>query len=210
MCPRSGHSDYRGWPSQTRRNARVVARVGKPALGVPARAVPDTLGWLGVVIMMTIESACIPLPSEIIMPLSGHIWSITLVRHPGGRASSARSAVLSARPSPTGWARWAGGPIIEKYGKYVLIRHHHLDMADRWFARWGEADRLLQPPGAHRAHLYFLPGGRGANELPQVPASTLSSGSFPWSAGLAWAGWRSGTRARCARPCAPSISRLPS
>src|SRR5437868_1420750 len=89
----------------------------------------QTAGWLGVVIMMTIESACIPLPSEIIMPLSGqylvHDWLGVLEAGFFGALGCTIGSTIAY------WVGALGGrPIIEKYGNYVLIRHHHLEVAD--------------------------------------------------------------------------------
>src|SRR4051812_3661900 len=105
-----------------------------------------TLGYSGVVLLMAIESACIPLPSEIIMPFSGYLvskgemnlWLVSL--------AGAVGCVLGSMVAY--WVGMYGGrPLIEKYGKYILVSPHDLDLADRWFKRYGEiivfASRLL-------------------------------------------------------------------
>src|SRR5262249_39391720 len=97
----------------------------------------STLGYGGVVLLMAIESACIPLPSEIIMPFSGYLVSkgemnLSLVGLAGevGRVVGAMMGY---------WVGMYGGrPLIEKYGRFFLIPHHDLDLADRWFAKYGE------------------------------------------------------------------------
>ncbi|HYX40140.1 MAG TPA: DedA family protein, partial [Pyrinomonadaceae bacterium] len=95
------------------------------------------LGYGGVVLLMAIESACIPLPSEVIMPFSGYLvhtgrFNLWLVALAGAFGCVVGSMVAY-------WVGMYGGrPLIEKYGKYVLISHHDLDLADRWFARYGE------------------------------------------------------------------------
>src|SRR5438132_3594080 len=104
------------------------------------------LGYAGIVLLMAIESACIPLPSEIIMPFSGYLvytgrfnlWAVGVAGAFGCVAGS-----LGAY-----WVGMYGGrPVIEKYGRYVLVSQHDLDLAERWFARTGElivfARRLL-------------------------------------------------------------------
>ena len=106
----------------------------------------SALGYGGIVLLMAIESACIPLPSEIIMPFSGYLvykgelnlWIVSV--------AGAVGCVLGSLVAY--WAGIYGGrPFIEKYGRYVLISHHDLDLADRWFDRFGEvivfASRLL-------------------------------------------------------------------
>lgn len=96
--------------------------------------------WPGVVVLMAIESACIPLPSEIIMPLSGWI----LIRNQGlGPQYVFMAGTFGALGCLIGsvatyWVGKAGGrPFLEKYGKYILISHHDLDVADRWFSKRG-------------------------------------------------------------------------
>jgi membrane protein DedA with SNARE-associated domain len=95
------------------------------------------LGYAGIVLMMAIESACIPLPSEIIMPFSGYLvytgemklWAVSVAGAIGCVLGSLVAYWVGA---------WGGRPLIEKYGKYILISHHDLDLADRWFNRHGE------------------------------------------------------------------------
>lgn len=93
-------------------------------------------GYVGVALLMGIESAAIPLPSEIIMPFAGYLasegrfslWGLALA---GGVGSAIGSAV-------TYWlGRYGGRPLIERYGRYILISQHDLALADRFFARFG-------------------------------------------------------------------------
>jgi membrane protein DedA with SNARE-associated domain len=104
------------------------------------------LGYAGVAALMAVESACIPLPSEVILPFSGYlvatgvfnIWLVALMGAVGCVLGSIVAYYAGA---------WGGRPWIEKYGKYVLVSHHDLDIADRWFTRYGDiivlAARLL-------------------------------------------------------------------
>jgi membrane protein DedA with SNARE-associated domain len=93
-------------------------------------------GWVAVFILMVLESACIPVPSEAIMPFAGFVVS-------QGKMSLAAIVVAGVAGNIVGsWiAYWiglyGGRPFVDKYGKYVLLRHHHLDVAERWFERWG-------------------------------------------------------------------------
>src|SRR2546421_12145949 len=97
----------------------------------------STLGYAGIVLLMAIESACIPLPSEIIMPFSGYlvytgrfnIWAVSVA----GAAGCVVGSMVAY------WVGMYGGrPFIERYGRFVLVSQHDLDIADRWFARRGE------------------------------------------------------------------------
>src|SRR5437868_14217464 len=95
---------------------------------------------------MAIESACIPLPSEVIMPFSGYliytgrfnIWGVSIAGAVGCVVGSLGAYRVGMR---------GGRPLVKKYGRYVLISARHVDLADRWFAKSGVvivfASRLL-------------------------------------------------------------------
>jgi membrane protein DedA with SNARE-associated domain len=148
------------------------------------------LGYAGVVLLMAIESACIPLPSEIIMPFSGYLvytgrFNLWLVSIAGAFGCVVGS--LAAY-----WVGMYGGrPLIEKYGRFVLISRHDLDLADRWFARFGEvivfASRLLP---AVRTFIAF-PAGVARMNLKRFVIYTFA-GSLPWCLGLAYVGQKLG------------------
>src|SRR6266540_1778580 len=148
------------------------------------------LGYSGIVLLMAIESACIPLPSEIIMPFSGYLVSkgemnLWLVGLAGAVGCVLGSLVAY-------WVGMYGGrPLIEKYGRYVLISRHDLDLADRWFARFGEvivfASRLLP---VIRTFIAF-PAGVARMNLKKFVIYTFL-GSLPWCIGLAYAGQKLG------------------
>jgi membrane protein DedA with SNARE-associated domain len=148
------------------------------------------LGYAGIVLLMAIESACIPLPSEIIMPFSGYLvytgrFNLWLVGIAGAVGCVLGSLVAY-------WVGMYGGrPLIEKYGRYVLISRHDLDLADRWFTRFGEiivfASRLLP---VIRTFIAF-PAGVARMELKRFVIYTFL-GSLPWCLGLAYVGQRLG------------------
>src|SRR5258708_24399906 len=95
------------------------------------------LGYAGIVLLMAIESACIPLPSEIIMPFSGYLVYTGRFNLWGASVAGAIGCVVGSIVAY--WVGMYGGrPFIEKYGRYVFISQHDLDLADRWFARRGE------------------------------------------------------------------------
>ena len=146
----------------------------------------SALGYGGVVLLMAIESACIPLPSEVIMPFSGYLvytgrFNLWLVALAGAVGCVVGSMVAY-------WVGRVGGrPLIEKYGKYVLISRHDLDLADRWFARYGEvivfASRLLP---VIRTFIAF-PAGVARMNVPRFIIYTFL-GSLPWCLALAYVG----------------------
>lgn len=150
----------------------------------------SALGYSGIVLLMAIESACIPLPSEIIMPFSGYLvytghFNLWLV----GLAGAVGCVVGSLGAY---WVGLRGGrPLIEKYGRYILISHHDLDIADRWFAKYGEiivfASRLLP---VIRTFIAF-PAGVARMNLKRFVIYTFA-GSLPWCLGLAYVGQKLG------------------
>lgn len=167
----------------------MVARIIE-AVSVFIVGTISALGYSGVVLLMAIESACIPLPSEIIMPFSGYLvyagrFNLWVVAVAGAAGCVVGSLVAY-------WVGMYGGrPLIEKYGRYVLISHHDLDLADRWFARFGEvivfASRLLP---IIRTFIAF-PAGVARMDLTRFVLYTFA-GSLPWCLGLAYAGEKLG------------------
>lgn len=153
-------------------------------------AVISRWGYLGIVLLMGIESACIPLPSEIIMPFSGYLvfkGTLTL----GMVALAGAVGCLLGSWLAYAIGAWGGRPLIERYGKYVLISRHDLDLADRWFQRHGDitilAGRLLP---VIRTFIAF-PAGVVRMSLWRFSAYTFL-GSFLWCWGLAWIGMKLG------------------
>jgi membrane protein DedA with SNARE-associated domain len=148
------------------------------------------LGYGGVVLLMAIESACIPLPSEIIMPFSGYLVSRGEMNLWLVGIAGAFGCVLGSMVAY--WVGMYGGrPLIEKYGRYILVSHHDLDLADRWFAKYGEVivfvSRLLP---AIRTFIAF-PAGVARMNIPRFIIYTFA-GSLPWCIGLAYVGQKLG------------------
>jgi membrane protein DedA with SNARE-associated domain len=148
------------------------------------------LGYGGIVLLMAIESACIPLPSEIIMPFSGYLVSTGEMNLWLVGLAGAVGCVLGSIVAYYAGA-WGGRPFIAKYGKYILISHHDLDLADRWFQRHGDitifVGRLLP---VIRTFIAF-PAGVARMNLWRFNLYTFV-GSYIWSVGLAWIGMKLG------------------
>jgi len=146
----------------------------------------SALGYFGIILLMAIESACIPLPSEIIMPFAGYLVSTGQMNLWLVGIAGAVGCVLGSMVAY--WAGMYGGrPLIEKYGRYVLLSRHDLDIADRLFAKYGEAivftARLLP---AIRTFIAF-PAGVARMNIPRFIFYTFA-GSLPWCLGLAYVG----------------------
>jgi membrane protein DedA with SNARE-associated domain len=148
------------------------------------------LGYGGIALLMAIESACIPLPSEVTMPFSGYLvatgrFNLNLVAIAG--AVGCLLGSYAAYYVGASGGRW----FLERYGRYVLIAPHELEIADRFFERWGSAavffSRLLP---VVRTFIAF-PAGVARMRLLPFTIYTLA-GSYLWCLGLAYAGMKLG------------------
>jgi membrane protein DedA with SNARE-associated domain len=155
-------------------------------------AVISSTGYVGIALLMAIESACIPLPSEVIMPFSGYLvftgrFKLLWVAVAGALGCNLGSAVAYYVGA------LGGRPLAEKYGRFVLVSRRDLDRADHWFARYGNATvffaRLLPVIRTFIA----LPAGVARMNFWQFNLYTFA-GSLPWCLMLAYAGLRLGAR----------------
>ncbi len=155
-------------------------------------SVISKLGYAGIVLLMGIESACIPLPSEVIMPFSGYLvstgqFSLIWVALAGALGCNLGSLVAYYAGA------WGGRPLAEKYGRLVLVSRHDLEMADRFFARHGDwavfIARLLPVVRTFIA----LPAGIARMNFLRFNVYTFL-GSLPWCWTLAYIGFKLGPR----------------
>jgi membrane protein DedA with SNARE-associated domain len=140
---------------------------------------------------MAIESACIPLPSEIIMPLAG--WFLVDARGLGVEwllLAAFCGALGNLIGSLAAYAvgAWGGRPLLLRYGRYLLITRHEVEQADRWFARYGDRAVFISRMLPVIRTFISLPAGIARMNLWRFSILTFV-GSFPWSLGLAWAGF---------------------
>ncbi len=155
-------------------------------------AVISAGGYFGVLVLMAIESACIPLPSEIIMPFSGYLVSV-------GRFSLIGAATAGALGCNVGStvayyvAAKGGRPAFERWGRYILLTGGELDRAEHFFARYGTitvfVGRLLP---VVRTFIAF-PAGLARMPMAKFQIYTFL-GSWPWCFGLAYIGMVLGAR----------------
>jgi membrane protein DedA with SNARE-associated domain len=149
-------------------------------------------GYAGIVALMAIESACIPLPSEIIMPFAGYLvylghFNLFWVATVGAVGCNLGSLVAY-------WIGAKGGrPLVERYGKLVLMNHHDLDLMTNFFLKYGSITVLL-------ARLLpvvrtFIAFPAGIARMPQWRFHLYTFlGSWPWCFGLAYAGMKLGEK----------------
>ncbi len=167
-----------------------------------------SLSYAGVALLMAIESACIPLPSELIMPYAGamsHPAVAAALREqfPGTGPLPVFNIFLAAIAGALGcnlgsevayWVGAKGGrPAIEKYGRFLLISKHELEVADRWFDRRGDiivlVARLLP---VIRTFIAF-PAGVARMNRTKFHVYTFV-GSLPWCLALGYVGQNLGVR----------------
>jgi membrane protein DedA with SNARE-associated domain len=153
------------------------------------------VGYLGVMVAMTIESAMIPLPSELILPYAGFLvsdpsqiepitgapwnfWIVVVVATIGNTLGSLIAYAIGA---------YGGRPFLERYGRYLLIRQHEIDAADHFFERYGAAtvffSRMLPIVRT------FISFPAGVTRMPLGKFLLYSIlGAIPWSIALVFAG----------------------
>jgi membrane protein DedA with SNARE-associated domain len=144
------------------------------------------LGYPGIVALMAIESACIPLPSEVIMPFSGYLVATGTFTLWGVALAGAVGSVVGSMVA-YGIGAWGGRPLAERYGTYVLVSKRDLEQADRWFTRWGDATILVGRVLPVVRTFLGLPAGISRMNLWRYNAYTFL-GSFVWCLALAWIG----------------------
>ncbi|MDD3887919.1 MAG: DedA family protein [Patescibacteria group bacterium] len=150
----------------------------------------DILGYPGIFLLMLVESCGIPMPSEVIMPFSGFLvadgklnfWAVVIIGAFGNLIGSLLAYWIGIK---------GGRPLIEKYGKYILISKHDLDLADSWFKKFGQwtvfFGRLLP---VIRTYISF-PAGIAEMNIAKFSLFTFL-GAFPWCVLFTWLGVKMG------------------
>ena len=168
-------------------------------------ALMAAMGPLGVTLLMAIESACIPLPSEVIMPFAGFLaFKGQMTLFGWGASPHAQvwiAAIFGAMGCNLGSlpayevGAWGGRRAVERYGRYIFLNLDHLDLAHRFFERHGRwailAARMLPMIRTFIA----LPAGIAKMNRVRFHIYTFI-GSLPWCLGLAWVGYKLGEQWR--------------
>lgn len=184
-----GHQSEAG-PTREREWRRLIHEIETQLLDFIS-SVYDLIQWPGVVFLMAIESAAIPLPSELIMPLAG--WM--LIKEEGlgfewvffaglcGAVGNTLGSLVAYYAGALG-----GRPLVQRYGRCILISHHDLDLADRFFDRWGAWAVFFARLMPIVRTFISVPAGVSRMQVGQFTLFTFA-GSFPWSVGLAAGGY---------------------
>lgn len=149
-------------------------------------------GYSGVFFAMALESACIPFPSEIIMPFSGFAVSegkmtllgITLAGALGNLFGSVIAYFVGLK---------GGRPFLENYGRYILISHKKLDLTDEWFQKYGDKAVLSSRVLPVLRTYISLPAGVARMGFKKFSFFTFV-GSLPWCLALGYVGVLLGPR----------------
>jgi len=150
----------------------------------------STLGYTGIALLMAIESACIPLPSEIIMPFSGYLvstghFSLLLVATVGAIGCNVGSTLAYLVGA------YGGRPLVDRWGRYVLLSHAEVDRAHRFFSRYGSATVFIARLLPVVRTFISLPAGIARMPFGRFQIYTFL-GSWPWCFALAYVGLKLG------------------
>lgn len=152
----------------------------------------STSGYAGILVLMAIESACIPLPSEVIMPFSGYLvftgrFRLLWVATVGAVGCNLGSAVAY-------WVGAHGGrPLVEKYGSWIFLSRRELDWADHFFQRYGDITVFLSRMLPVVRTFIAFPAGLARMPMLKFQLYTFV-GSWPWCFALAYIGAKLGER----------------
>jgi membrane protein DedA with SNARE-associated domain len=147
------------------------------------------LGYPGIVFLMALESACMPVPSEIVMPFAGYLvydgstsmsfWGVVL-------AGSFGCTVGSIAAYAFGF--YAGRPLILRYGKYILLREKHLKTAEKWFEKYGDKATFIARLLPVVRTVISLPAGIAKMNFKKFVFYSFV-GSVPWTLMLTYIGY---------------------
>lgn len=155
-------------------------------LGIHLTNIISQVGYLGIIFLMTLESACMPVPSEIVMPFGGFAaqrgdLDFFLV----GMAGSVGCLIGSVLSYAVGY--YGGRPVLEKYGKYVLISSDKMHIADAWFEKYGGKAVFIARLLPIIRTFISLPAGVARMDFKKFAVYSFV-GSIPWCYALAYAG----------------------
>jgi len=154
------------------------------------KSVIEVTGYAGITFLMAIESACIPLPSELIMPFAGYlVYERTMKLFWVATAGAIGCNLGSLVAYEIGY--YGGRPLAEKYGRWILLSRRELDWADRFFLRWGYLAVFIARLLPVIRTFIALPAGIARMPRGRFHLYTFI-GSWPWCFALAWFGMKLG------------------
>ncbi len=149
----------------------------------------SNLGYPGILLLMALESACMPVPSEIVMPFAGFLvsegttsmsfWGVVLVGSLGCTIGSIVAYVAGF---------YAGRPLILRYGRYILLREKHLAASEKWFAKYGDKATFFARLTPVIRTVISLPAGIAKMNFKKFVLYSFV-GSVPWNIMLTYVGF---------------------
>ncbi len=155
-------------------------------------------GYVAIFVLMVLESACVPIPSEVTMLFGGALASAAFVGD-GNQLDLVAVGLIGALANLVGsWLAYgvgyAGGrPLIDRWGRYLLLRPHEIDRAHAWFERYGQRAVFLGRLLPVIRTFISLPAGVARMDVRRFSLFTLL-GCLPWTFGLAVLGYQLGQR----------------
>lgn len=167
------------------------------------RFVTDTIrdfGYVAIFVLMVLESACIPIPSEVTMLFGGALANAAFFQTQGidrEPLNFVLVGLVGAVANLVGswlayWAGYVGGrPLIERWGRYIFLRKHEVDRAEAWFADHGEAAVFVSRLLPVIRTFISLPAGVARMPFLRFTIYTFA-GCLPWTFALAGVGYAVG------------------
>lgn len=143
-------------------------------------------GYVGVFLLMALESSIVPVPSEVVMPPAAYwasqgqmsFWGVVFAGTAGSYFGSALSYLL---------ARRVGAPVVSRYGNYVMMGPEKIGMAERWVTQYGASGIFFSRLLPVIRHLISIPAGLLRMNYSAFSVATIL-GAFAWCAVLSWFG----------------------
>jgi membrane protein DedA with SNARE-associated domain len=177
-------------------------------------------GYLAVFVLMVLESACLPVPSEVTMLFGGALANAAFVDSLGGQGEHLNFVLVGLLGTvgnlvgswiAWGVGYWGGRPLIERWGRYVFLRRHELDRAEAWFERHGETAVFVSRLLPVVRTFISLPAGIAEMSLVRFSVYTFA-GCLPWTFALTALGYALGTQwelvERFLRPVSIAVAAL--
>lgn len=152
----------------------------------------ERTGMAGIMVLMGLESMIAPVPSEAVMPFAGFLWFEGKLTFWQILFASTLGSLIGSLISYYLGASWSDA-VIKRWGRYLLLNHHHLVQTQRFFARYGDKAVFISRFVPVVRHFISIPAGAGKMDLVKFITYT-ALGAATWNMFLAWVGYRLDSR----------------
>ncbi len=146
----------------------------------------DEWGYFAVALLMGLENACVPIPSELILGFAGYLIFAGRMTFAGAMWAGMIGGLIGSVFAYEAGRR-GGRPFIDRYGKYFFVKPSHVDLAQRWFDRYGLSAVFFSRMLPVVRTFISLPAGFARVSRPRFLLLTIL-GSLPWTALILWIG----------------------